>query len=110
VGLALENFDGLAIERLTENGAIIDPSGDLDGEAFANAVELGEVLSQEESFTMCIADTLYAMAAGHRPDAGEALAVDWLHARFEEDGYSLASMMRQIATSELFITAGEVTP
>ena len=41
IGLALEKMDGIGAYRETENGAAIDPSGELNGVPFADAVELG---------------------------------------------------------------------
>ena len=44
VGLTLENFDGAGSYRTTENGAVIDVSGSLDGHEFKAAQGLGQAL------------------------------------------------------------------
>jgi len=110
MGLALENFDGIGMYRETENGETIDPSGDLDGVPFNTPIELGEVLRENPNFTACMADTVYAYAAGHRPELGELDYAHWLHLRFREEGYSMKALLRAVATSETFRTATEVTP
>jgi hypothetical protein len=108
MGLALENFDGIGLYRETENGATIDPSGDLDGVPFETPVELTEVLWENPNFTACMADTVYSYAAGHRPDLGEMDYASWLHRRFRDEGYSMKALLREVATSETFATAAEV--
>ena len=108
IGLALENFDGLGIYRTHENGALIDASGELDGVPYPNAVGLAEAIRTNPSFTPCMTDTVYSVAAGHRPELDETTAVDWLHQRFAEDGFKMTALMRQVALSRLFRTAKEV--
>lgn len=108
IGLALENFDGLGIYRTHENGALIDASGDLDGVPYQDAVGLAEALRTNPSFTPCMTDTVYSVASGHRPELDESTAVDWLHQRFQEDGFKMTALMRQVALSNLFGTAKEV--
>ena len=65
MGLALENFDGVGRWRDTDNGAVIDTSGDLDGTDFTDAVELGEVIRNHRDFAPCLVRTMTAT----RPDA-----------------------------------------
>jgi len=109
MGLALENFDGIGMYRETENGAPIDPSGDLDGVPFDNYTELTEVLWENPNFTACMADTVYSYAAGHRPELGEMDYNHWLHRRFRDEDYSMKALLREVATSETFRTAAEVS-
>ena len=64
IGLSLENFDGLGSYRATENGALIDPSGSIDGAEFDDAVGLGQAIADHPSFVPCIVSTLWAFANG----------------------------------------------
>lgn len=106
IGLALENFDGIGIGRTTENGATIDPSGDLDGEPFADARDLASLIASDPGFARCMTETLYAYAAGHRAGDTEEAVVDWLNGRFAADGYSMRSMLRRVALSDAFRKLG----
>ena len=110
IGLALENFDGIGLYRETENGATIDPAGDLDGVPFETPEEFAEVLAANPNFTGCMADTVYSYAAGHRPELGELDYANWLHQRFRDQEYSMMSLLREVAISETFRTATEVVP
>lgn len=106
VGLALENFDGIGRFRLRENDAPIDPSGVVDGAAFADAAGLAEVLAVHEDLTSCLTERLYGYAVGHPLVEGEEDVVEWLHAGFEGNGFSVASLMGDIARSDAFATGG----
>jgi len=110
IGLALENFDGIGLYRETENGATIDPAGDLDGVPFKTPEEFADVLAANPLFTGCMADTVYAYASGHRPELGETDYAHWLHKRFRDENYSMMALLREVATSETFRTAPEVSP
>ncbi len=110
IGLGLEQFDGLGLYREIENGAVIDPSGDVDGIVFADAVGLGDALAAHTDFSWCMSETLMSYASGRRPHSGEQELTTWLHDRFGDEGYSFRELLRQVATSRAFRTAAEVTP
>ncbi|MFN8096645.1 MAG: DUF1588 domain-containing protein [Vicinamibacteria bacterium] len=110
IGLGLENFDGIGQFRVTEADATIDPSGDLDGATFTDARGLGLQVALDPAFSRCMAESVYAYAAGHRPADGEEVLVDWLDRRFSEQQHSMRSLLREIALSDAFRHVGEVTP
>lgn len=110
IGLGLENFDGLGVFRETEAGARIDPSGDLGGVPFMNARQLGAVISKDPAFSHCMAESVFSYAVGHRPSEGEEDVVDWLDARFAEEGFAMVPLLRQIALSDAFRFTSAVTP
>lgn len=110
IGLGLENFDGIGAFRTTEAGATIDPSGELDGAPFADARELGRRVALDPAFSRCMAETVYAYAAGRRPGEGEDALVDWLDRRFAEERHSMRTLLRALATSDTFRHTGEVLP
>ena len=105
IGLAFEQLDGIGVYRESENGATIDPSGQLDGEAFADARGLGEVLARHPGLGPCFVDGLYRYAVGRDLVPGERELVAELSARFERDGYRLRDMLRAIALSDAFRSA-----
>ncbi|MEO7331483.1 MAG: DUF1592 domain-containing protein [Minicystis sp.] len=107
IGLGLENFDGLAQIRSTENDALIDPQGDLDGVAFSTPIELGKAISQHPDLGPCLVRHLvrYASAAPETP--GEDAEIRRLSRTFADQGYRLPFLLREVALSPAFRTATE---
>ncbi len=102
IGLGLENFDGAGQFRMTENGAPIDPSGEIDGIKFSDTAGLGRALHDNPSATACLADSLYRYAAGRDFDPGEKEWRKYPGQQFAQNGYRLPDLMRTIATSDAF--------
>jgi hypothetical protein len=103
VGLGMENFDSIGGYRAAENDAAIDPSGELDGVAFKDAIGLGQAVRDHPATPACLVQRLYAYAVGRSPTKSEA---DWLRSDLQKDfadnGYRLVPLMRRIATSNAF--------
>jgi hypothetical protein len=101
IGLTLENFDGAGQFRTTENGATIDPSGDLDGKQFKDAVGLGQALHNNPALPNCLVKNMYGYATG-----GPLQAKDPMLPKFQKDfvesGYHIVDLLREIAMSEAF--------
>lgn len=108
IGLGFENFDGLGMWRLTENDATIDPSGELDGASFADAVALGEVVAAHDQIAPCLADTMYRYATARVVEDGEEALVGWHADGFVESGYRVKALLKDIATSPGFRRVGEI--
>ena len=106
IGLGLENFDGLGSWRTTENGATIDPHGDLDGAAFDDALGLAGVLHGDARFARCLTRTVYAYAAGHGVTDGEEALLSWLEDSFVAEDHALKALLRAVALSPGFRTVG----
>jgi hypothetical protein len=106
VGLGLENFDGIGRWRDTENDAVIDASGDLDGEAFFDAWQLGAAVAEHEDLSRCMTSHVYQYTMGHEIVDGEDALVDWLSASFEQSGYSFQELLIQVILSESFTSSG----
>ncbi len=102
VGLAFENFDGIARYRTTEEGVTIDSSGELDGVAFDDAAGLAAALREHEDLGPCIAMTLTRYANGYREDLGQLEALGWLGEEFALQGYALEPLVLELTTSPLF--------
>ncbi len=102
IGLALEQLDGIGAFRETENGEVIDPSGELDGATFDNAVDLGRALSRHPNLGPCLVRTLYMYAVGRDPVAGEEGFLTTLDADAASGGYRIRDLMRAIAVSDAF--------
>jgi hypothetical protein len=108
IGLGLENFDGLGMYRTHENGALIDASGQLDGDEYDDAWHLASALRDHPGFPACMAEMLYSYGVGHRPGMGEQDYTDWLDNRFAEVGWSMKTLLREIALSDAFAASSEV--
>jgi hypothetical protein len=105
IGLGMENFDGIARWRTSENGAAIDPSGELDGHAFPNAWSLSAVLARHPDVGPCLANQLFAYATHHTPQWEERETMEWMADGFSESGFRVGFLMRDIATSAAFAAA-----
>ncbi|MDE0758911.1 MAG: DUF1592 domain-containing protein [Pseudomonadales bacterium] len=105
IGLGLEVFDGIGKFRNTENGAPIDTSGDFDGRSFANPVELGQAFARSPLVGACLVENLYHYAVGREEVNTERRLLRYLEVQFEQSGYRLTELLREIASSEGFRTA-----
>lgn len=108
IGLGLEQFDGIGRFRTEENGAAIDPSGELDGVAFTDAIGLSAALRVHPAATACLVETVYTYAWGHDPEDAEDATVDWFLEGFTLTEHRLLALLRDIAASEAFRAAGEL--
>jgi hypothetical protein len=108
IGLGFENFDGIGRFRVTDHGAIIDASGDLDGEPFDDGRQLGELVADSAQLGACATRKLYEIAVGHSVEPGEESAVLRLANAFEADGRRVRSLMLNIVASEGFRRVGGI--
>jgi hypothetical protein len=108
VGLGLENFDGIARFRTTEEGAPIDASGELDDLTFMDAPGLSDALHDNEGFAPCLVKSLVRYSNGHREEPGQFEALKHLGELFAADGHRLEPMILELTTSPLFIQAGAI--
>ncbi len=108
VGLALENFDGVGGWRDEDNGAPVDASGDLDGEAYDDAWGLAEAVSEHSRVPGCLSSTMYRYANGRVLTDAEDDLVDWHTEGFVEADHRVLSLMADIANSPGFRTVGAV--
>lgn len=102
IGLGLENFDSVGQYRETENGAKIDPSGEIEGIKFSDAKGLGQALHDAPAAAACFADSMFRYGVGRDFDPGEKEWRKWLGTQFTAIGYKVPDLMRLIATSDAF--------
>ena len=113
IGLGLENYDSLGRYRTHDNGAPIDPAGELDGIPFSNAIELGERVAEHPNFAPCIAEMLVRYAIGRDIQSSERPVFRQLVERFEHHRYHLIPLYLELVTSPLFLKGQlptELTP
>lgn len=108
IGLGFENFNAIGRWRDTENQARIDPSGDLDGAAFADAWDLGAAVSQHPALGGCLTEFYFKYAVGHDVAEGEEAWVDWLGDAFAYDDYHVQEMILRVIESPAFRRVGEI--
>ncbi|MEZ4240777.1 MAG: DUF1592 domain-containing protein [Myxococcota bacterium] len=102
VGLAFEQFDGIGRYRTAENGVTIDPSGELDGEPFADAAALGRMLHDHPDFASCLAETALRYAQGHPLSLDEVALAEWHREGLAEAGYRWQAMLTDIVAADGF--------
>jgi len=103
----LENYDGLGRWRDTDNGVLIDASGDLDGEEFGGPRELGPLIGSHPNFARCLAQTLLRYANGRTESFAELEAFAVLASRFEHHEYRVRPLVLELIASPLFRMPGE---
>lgn len=107
IGLAMEQIDGAGQLRTHEGGALIDPSGDLDGVKYADAAGLGRAMRDNPATPSCVVNRLYSYAAARPPAADERPYISFLEQDFAKNGYRMPQLLRRIATSNALFA---VTP
>ena len=96
-GLALEKFDGIGAVRARENGAEIDVSGTMDGQAFFGAGGLGKVLAESPDTAQCLTSRALEYSAGRPPEDETELGA--VQQRFAASGYTIRALFGRIAGS-----------
>lgn len=102
IGLALENFDALGGYRTLDQGLPIDPSGELDGDYFADSVQLGVRLTERPAIATCMTRNLYRYAVGHVEQEDEAELLGAVKDAFEASGYDLRVAVQTLVTHDAF--------
>jgi hypothetical protein len=116
-GLAMENFNVISRWRDRQDGEkplahwgdnrpAIDPSGTLpSGREFTNFVEFKQaVLEQQDRFVRALAEKLLIYAVGRTLEPADRGTTDKVVARSRSSRPTLRSLIREIATSEAFLT------
>ena len=105
IGLGLEEFDGIGRHRTTENDVRIDASGELDGQRFADHVELGAAFRDHPRLAPCLVENLYKYAVGREIVAAEQSSIRRIEEAFAAAGFRLRAALRAVALSAGFRNA-----
>jgi hypothetical protein len=100
IGLALENFDSSGQYRTTENGAVIDASGQINGVKYNDLRELGQVLRNDPAIPACVAKRVYEYGTASLPPEQDPRWTQ-IKDQFQKSGYKFTELMRQVALSDL---------
>ena len=103
IGLGLEHFDGVGRFRVTDEGAAIDASGELDGAHFADLSELAVAMRSHPALVPCFVERTMGYALGHSITEGERAAHYELTTGFALDGFTVRALLREIASSDAFV-------
>jgi hypothetical protein len=105
LGLPLETFDAIGRYRTLDRGLTIDPSGDFDGVAVADARELGFTMSASAAVARCLVRKYYSYAVGHEERDVDGSVLNALATSFQASGFQLRELILHIATHEAFSSA-----
>ena len=104
IGLTLEVFDAAGGYRTTENGALIDASGELNGRTYTGPPGLAEALRDEPRATSCFLERAFSYGTARMPTDGERAWLAELQTDFAESGVKWRALMRSIAQHPDFYT------
>ena len=85
-----------------ENGAPIDASSTFEGKTYKDGIELQRLMRDSAALTSCLAKRAYEYGVGRPVTTGEREWMTYLRERFAKNGYTFASLMKTIATSNAF--------
>jgi hypothetical protein len=107
IGLGLENFDGIGVFRLEENGVTLDTVSEIAGMGgFDGARELGTLLRDAPEVTRCMVRNLFRHATGHLETLGEVSVLEDLDAAFTADGFRMKQLLVELVASPAFLRVG----
>ena len=111
IGLGLENFDGIGRFRAIEGGALIDASGDLDGNGFDGPPQLGEAVAEHPDFARCVVRNLFRYATGRVENRSQLEVIDAL-ADWWVRGESrlLQPLLLELVVNPSFLTVRQEEP
>lgn len=103
IGLALEHYDTSGAYRTEDAGRPIDASGEVDGVSYQDASGLGKAIHDNPRTTSCLANRVYAYAAGRSPTNDEGTWInDKLMKDWAADGYKYPALIRRIVLNPNF--------
>lgn len=103
LGFGLEHYDPVGAWRVMDGAFPVDASGELpDGRRFDGALELVEVLREEEGFVRCLLEKLFVYALGRGLTEGDTATIDALLATLDPEDPTLREMIEGLVLSSAF--------
>ncbi len=111
LGLALENFDVTGVWRIRDNGAVIDPVGDLyDGTKLDGPIALrNALLKHQDVFMLSFTESLMTYALGRRVESYDMPAIRQIVRDAKAKDYRFSAFISGVANSAAF-RMGKVAP
>jgi hypothetical protein len=110
LGLPLDRFDALGQIRRDDNGEPIDVSVELQGVAYQGAPGLGRALAADPQVARCFVDRVYGYATGRWAERGDRALVENLYQSFEQNGYRLRALFRELVLHPDFFAPPSSAP
>lgn len=104
IGFGFEHLDPVGAWQELDNGLPVDATGEIDGDGFDGAAELGEVVASHPDLPGCFARQLYRHAKGELEGDGELPVLDVLTQDYVAGGQHLPELVLGIVLSEGFRT------
>jgi cytochrome c551/c552 len=111
LGLALENFDVTGVWRIKDNGAVVDPVGDLyDGTKLDGPIALRNALMKHQDvFMLSFTESLMTYALGRRVESYDMPAIRQIVRDAKTKNYRFSAFISGVANSAAF-RMGRVAP
>jgi mono/diheme cytochrome c family protein len=111
LGLALENFDVTGVWRIRDNGATVDPVGDLyDGTKLDGPIALrAALMKHQDVFMLSFTESLMTYALGRRVEYFDMPAVRQIVNNAKAKNYRFSAIISGVANSAAF-RMGRVAP
>ncbi|MEM6991881.1 MAG: DUF1592 domain-containing protein [Myxococcota bacterium] len=108
IGFAFEHYDSIGTYRTLDNGAPVDAAGEVEGIGeWSDAASLATVISEHPNTMRCVIQNVIEGNLGFEVTPGIAPGIADLTTSFEESGFSLQTMMVELAASPLFRYVGD---
>jgi hypothetical protein len=104
IGFGLEQFDGIGMRRLQDEGADIDPTGQLvSGEKFAGPAELQKILltKKRPDFLRCVSEKMLTYALGRGLEYYDRVAVQKISGSLEKNP-NFSNLVMEVVNSVPF--------
>ena len=102
IGYAFESFDWVGAARDQDMGKPVDTSGEIDGQRFGNARELGAILRKLPATSQCLVRNFFRFASGHSETPADQASLDAWQAEFGQSGNKLVPFLAALASSDAF--------
>ncbi len=111
LGLALENFDVTGVWRIKDNGAVVDPVGDLyDGTRLDGPIALrNALLKHQDVFMLSFTESLMTYALGRRVESYDMPTVRQIVRDAKAKNFRFSAVIAGVANSAAF-RMGRVAP
>jgi hypothetical protein len=107
VGFGLENFNGVGLWQDTENGKLIDASGNIpDGDAagpFVGTVDLGKKIAASHDARECFVGKWLNFAYARTEKMGDACTRATLSSAFEGSGGNIRELLLALTQTDAFL-------
>lgn len=104
IGFGLEQFDGIGTVRTQDEGAVIDPTGQLvSGEKFAGPAELQKILltTKRPDFLRCISEKTLTYALGRGLEYYDRVTIEKISASLEKNP-NFSNLVMEVVNSVPF--------